>query len=68
MPAAAGGIGVALGRSRLAGRELAAGRLVRPVPQSVPSPFAYFLVRPLGRSGDALVDAFRDWLLADALA
>ena len=63
--AAADGIGVALGRSRLAGRDLAAGRLVRPVPQSAPSPFGYFLVRPQGRGADTLVDRFRDWLLAE---
>ena len=66
MPAAAGGVGVALGRSRLAGRELAAGRLVRPVPQSVPSPFGYRLVRPPRRGAVALAAGLPRWLLAEA--
>lgn len=66
--AAVDGIGVALGRSRLAGRELAAGRLVRPVPQSMPSPFGYHLVRPPSRAADTLVHRFRDWLLVEVFA
>jgi LysR family glycine cleavage system transcriptional activator len=66
--AAMDGVGVALGRSRLADRELAAGRLVRPVSESMPSPFGYFLVRPQARGADALVGRFGEWLLAEVFA
>lgn len=64
--AAVEGLGVALGRSRLAVPDLVAGRLVRLLRHEHPSPFGYWLVRPSGRR-DALVDMFGDWLLANVL-
>jgi LysR family glycine cleavage system transcriptional activator len=62
--AAMNGIGVALGRSQLADRALKAGQLIRPVAQSLPSPFGYFMVRPHGRNDEKLVSSFKDWLVA----
>jgi LysR family glycine cleavage system transcriptional activator len=66
--AAIDGIGVALGRSRLIARELKAGRVIRPVSQSMPSPFAYFLVRSSARSVDPLLSRFEDWLRREVFA
>ncbi|HEY1857854.1 LysR substrate-binding domain-containing protein [Acidocella sp.] len=63
--AAVEGIGVALGRSRLAYWALKEGRLIRPVRDAIPSPFSYFLVRPKDRRNDPLIHRFRDWLLAE---
>jgi LysR family glycine cleavage system transcriptional activator len=60
--AAIDGMGVALGRSRLAAQELKAGRLIQPVRQSVASPFSYFLVRPMTRRTDPMLRDFEDWL------
>jgi len=62
--AAIDGMGVALGRSRLAAQELKAGRLIQPVRESVVSPFSYFLVRPLARRTDPLLRDFEEWLRA----
>ncbi len=64
--AAVDGLGLALGRSVLVAPDLAAGRLVRPLRQEIPSPFAYWLVRPPGRD-DMLVDLFRSWLMEEVL-
>ena len=60
--AAVEGLGVALGRSLLVAPDLAAGRLLRPVPEELPSPFSYWLIRPPSRR-DRLVDLFEEWLL-----
>lgn len=46
LEAAANGLGIALGRSRLVEQELAAGRLDRLHPLSVPNPRAYHLITP----------------------
>ncbi|MDB5359003.1 MAG: bacterial regulatory helix-turn-helix, lysR family protein [Rhodospirillales bacterium] len=46
LEAAANGLGIALGRSRLVQPDLAAGRLVRLHPASVPNPRAYYLILP----------------------
>jgi LysR family glycine cleavage system transcriptional activator len=62
--AAADGLGVALARSVLVQPELEAGRLVRPVPFSVPAAFAYYAVYPAAVPMSAQLAALRDWLLA----
>lgn len=62
--AALDGLGLALARSVLVQPDLEARRLIRPVPQSVPAEFAYYVVHP-GQASPA-VAAFRDWLLDQA--
>ncbi|MGI9488296.1 MAG: LysR substrate-binding domain-containing protein [Geminicoccaceae bacterium] len=64
--AAIEGLGVALGREPLVADELAAGRLVRPFSDIVPSDFAYYLVCPKDRLNDRRVVAFRGWLTEEA--
>jgi LysR family transcriptional regulator, glycine cleavage system transcriptional activator len=65
---AANGGGVALGRTSMAAKELASGRLVRPFDLAVPVREAFFLLTP--QMGMAHPDAavFRDWLMAEAVA
>ncbi len=63
--AAVDGPGIAMGRSRLVARELAAGRLVRLSPVEVLNPRAYYLVAPPRRMAEA-VSAFRGWALRAA--
>jgi LysR family transcriptional regulator, glycine cleavage system transcriptional activator len=68
LEAAAQGLGVALARSGLIERDLAAGRLVRPLPGAVASDLGFFVVwrgdsRKLSR-----ISALRDWLIAEAAA
>lgn len=63
LEAAAMGHGIALGRSRLVEADLAAGRLVRAHPLSVPNPRAYHLIlpdRPLDPPADRLAAWLRD--------
>jgi LysR family transcriptional regulator, glycine cleavage system transcriptional activator len=64
--AAVDGLGVALARSVLARPDLEAGRLVRPVPESVPAEYAYYVVHPAGVPVTGALAAFRDWLLRAA--
>lgn len=66
--AAAAGQGFALARTALAARDLAAGRLVRPVGPGEPVPFAYWIVRPKGLPRRRALAAFRRWLLEEAAA
>jgi hypothetical protein len=40
------------------------GRLIRMSNSELRSPFAYWLVRPIGRR-DALVDLFKEWLISE---
>lgn len=61
--AALAGQGVALALLPLVAMDVAAGRLMIPFQQSVPSPYAYFLVIHPSVAGRAPVAAFRDWLL-----
>ena len=64
--AAINGLGIALSRRLLAQPELDAGRLVRPVPESVRADRSYFIVYPdTGELAPRLV-IFRDWLLEQA--
>ena len=64
--AAVGGQGVALGRSALAADDLAAGRLVRPFPLSLPADSAYYIVYPPHTANRPKIAAFRAWLLAES--
>jgi hypothetical protein len=53
LEAAANGLGIALGRSRLIEPELAAGRLIRLHPLSIPNPRAYHPISPDKPASDA---------------
>lgn len=66
--AAIDGLGVALGDSNLVADDLAAGRLVKPFELSLRAPksFAYFVISRADTADAPLVDAFRDWCLAEA--
>ncbi|MGE0715855.1 MAG: transcriptional regulator GcvA [Alphaproteobacteria bacterium] len=66
--AAISGQGVALARSALAALDLIAGRLVRPVPQVVAAPYAYWIVGPPRAARQPAIRRFRAWLLAQATA
>ena len=66
LQAAIDGMGVALGRSALAGDDLAAGRLVRPFDITLPAENAYYLVYPEHTANRPKIKAFRDWILAEA--
>jgi len=60
--------GVALARSALVALDLAAGRLVRPLRESLPAAFAYWIVCPKAVAKRAKIVRFRNWLLAEAAA
>ena len=64
--AAVDGQGVALARTGLAARDLIAGRLVRPVPLSLPVSYAYWIVCPKATANLPKIKIFRDWLLTEA--
>ncbi|MFT6579702.1 MAG: transcriptional regulator GcvA [Alphaproteobacteria bacterium] len=64
--AAVDGQGVALARTGLAARDLIAGRLVRPIPLSLPVSYAYWIVCPTATANLPKITIFRDWLLAEA--
>ncbi|MDD9902885.1 MAG: transcriptional regulator GcvA [Rhodospirillaceae bacterium] len=64
--AAVSGQGVALARSALAALDLRAGRLVRPVRESIAAPISYWLVCPKATANAKQIGIFRDWLLAEA--
>jgi LysR family glycine cleavage system transcriptional activator len=66
--AAIDGLGVALGDSNLVADDLAAGRLVKPFELSLRAPksFAYHVITRPDTADAPLVDAFRDWCLAEA--
>ncbi|HTN96421.1 MAG TPA: LysR substrate-binding domain-containing protein, partial [Nordella sp.] len=59
------GRGIALAKSTLAAADLAAGRLVRPLPGHSPVGFAYYLVAPKAKLNLPKVSFFRDWLLEE---
>src|SRR5471030_847821 len=65
LQAAASGQGVALGTPVLAGDDLAAWRLIRPLPHEVESAAAYWLVCPPAAAERRKVHAFRDWVIAE---
>lgn len=64
--AALAGQGVALCLKPLVESEIASGRLVVPFAQSVPSPYAYYLVVRKVVVGRGEVAAFREWILAES--
>jgi LysR family glycine cleavage system transcriptional activator len=66
LEAAADGMGVAMGMPVLAATDLASGRLVAPLPLSLPLKFAYYIVSGSDTAERADVVAFRDWLFAEA--
>jgi LysR family glycine cleavage system transcriptional activator len=67
LEAAANGLGIALGRSRLIEPDLAVGRLVRLHPLSVPNPRAYHLISPEKPASDA-AEQLAAWLREAARA
>ena len=64
--AAVAGQGVALARSALAALDLEAGRLVRPVAETAPALFAYWIVCDPASADLPKVARFRSWLLRQA--
>ena len=66
LEAAVNGLGVALARSSLAQHDLETGRLVRLFPEEVEAEYGYFVVWRADSRKLALVQDFRDWLLAEA--
>jgi LysR family glycine cleavage system transcriptional activator len=64
--AAIAGLGIALSRRLLAQPELDAGRLVRPVPHTVPAERSYYIVYPQHAEPSERLSIFRDWLLEQA--
>lgn len=64
--AAVAGQGVALARSALAALDLKAGRLIRPFGESIPAPFAYWIVCPRAAADNPNIQALREWLLSEA--
>ena len=63
LPAAIGGLGVALARASLVEAELASGRLVRLFSRSVPTRYSYFIVYPPRAESSGKIQVFQDWLL-----
>jgi LysR family transcriptional regulator, regulator of gene expression of beta-lactamase len=66
LQAALDGLGVAMARAPFVADDLAAGRLVRPFKLAVPKGKGWYLVQRPGQEGNAVLSAFRDWLLAVA--
>lgn len=60
--AAARGQGVALGRTALVNDYLASGRLVRPLKESRPADYAYFMVTTPAGAEHPRIRAFLDWI------
>jgi LysR family transcriptional regulator, glycine cleavage system transcriptional activator len=66
--AAADGQGVALLVPAFFAEDVAAGRLVQPFPQFLPSPRYYYLVYPKNRQHLPKIQAFRTWILGELAA
>lgn len=64
--AAIAGQGIALARSALAALDLAAGRLLRPLPDTQPASFAYWVVCARAAAPLPKIERFRNWLLEQA--
>lgn len=64
--AAVAGHGIALARSALVAKDLADGRLVRPMPQATKARFAYWIVGPKSSAESPKLKRFREWLLTQA--
>jgi len=63
LPAAIGGLGVALARASLVEAEVAAGRLVRLFSRSVRMRYSYYIVYPPGSKSFGKIQLFQEWLL-----
>jgi LysR family glycine cleavage system transcriptional activator len=63
MQAAADGLGIALARSSVIGRDLESGRLVEPFSVRTPSKFAYYVVTPIAAAKSRKAQLFRQWFL-----
>lgn len=68
LQAAATGQGVALATSALIGDNLTSGRLVRPFPLEVSTPYRYYVVCPEATADTPNIAAFRAWLADEAAA
>ena len=64
--AAVAGQGVALARSALVALDLSGGRLVRPLPQALPAPFAYWIVCPKASANEPKLQQLTSWLVTEA--
>jgi LysR family transcriptional regulator, glycine cleavage system transcriptional activator len=66
--AAINGQGIALGDSTLVADDIAAGRLIRPFDLALkaPSSFTYYVITRNDTSDAPMVNAFRDWCIAEA--
>ena len=64
--AASHGLGVAIGRKRLAQLDIESGRLVAPIGKSIPSEQAYYIVSMHEKLSTPRIFAFRNWLLEEA--
>ncbi len=65
LQAALDGLGVAMARAPFVADDLAAKRLVRPFPISVPKDKGWYLVSRHAERGNAALEAFRTWLLKE---
>jgi LysR family transcriptional regulator, glycine cleavage system transcriptional activator len=63
LQAAMEGLGVALGRTRLVERDIAAGRLVVPFDVMLPSDAGFYIVAPEETADAPKITLFRDWLV-----
>jgi LysR family glycine cleavage system transcriptional activator len=64
--AAVDGQGIALARTALVAGDLISRRLVRPFPQMIEAPFAFWIVCPKAVADLPKIATFRGWLLAEA--
>lgn len=62
LSSAMSGQGIALVSEVLAAEDLAQGRLIQPLPQSVALGDYFWLVMPVGNQQDPLINTFREWL------
>jgi LysR family glycine cleavage system transcriptional activator len=65
---AASGGGVALGRSSMAAKEIARGRLIRPFDLAIPANESFYLLSPDQGDSHGKAAVFRTWLLDEAEA
>ena len=64
--AAVDGQGIALARTALASWDLISRRLVRPFPQALEAPYAFWIVCPKSAADLPKISTFRSWLLQEA--
>ena len=60
------GQGIALARTALASWDMLSGRLVRPFPQALEAPYAFWIVCPKSAAELPKISTFRNWLLEEA--